>query len=140
MKNIKKLLSFLFGVLFLYSCAATEPIGNHNNSSSYQIPGCNNSSLPKTALNDSCFAYSFNDTLNIDFCVIGNCCPDSNRFVIDYEIKSDTIFVSVADTAANLCRCICSYTIHLRLDDLPKERYLFYCNYENFKYREYVSK
>ncbi len=107
--------------------------------SSHQISGCNKSGLRKTDNTDSCFAYSFNDTLKLDFCVTGNCCPDSQRFLTDYKINSDTILVSVLDTAAHLCRCFCNYTIHVELSNLSKAKYLFLCDYEKLKYRESVN-
>lgn len=139
--KVSKYLLFLFMVLLQYSCT-TEPSENQKNFTSYQIPGCNNQNfgLSKAANNDSCFVYNFNDTLKIDFCVMGNCCPDSERFATTYEIKLDTIFVSVSDIAPDECDCICNYTIHLEFTDLQREKYLFYCDYENFEYREYVSK
>jgi len=113
--------------------------------SSHQVTGCNhNKELAKTSPLDSCFTYSFDEKLEIDFCVIGNCYPDSQRFSTNYFINSDTIFVSVEDTARNSANCICSYKIHLDFTGLQKDKYLFYCNYPIqdaiFEYREYVYK
>jgi hypothetical protein len=109
--------------------------------SSYQISGCNSSPFSKVSENDSCFDYSFDDTLKIDFCVTGNCCPDSQRFVSYYNIKSDTLFVSVVDTASRLCHCICNYKIHLELLGLTNEQYIFYCNYGDvIEYKELMNK
>ncbi len=136
--------SFIFLYLYFSSCSENSPTKTTDDTIKFlahQIPGCNSLNLSRnTPTDSSCFSYSFNDTLKIDFCVPGNCCPDSNRFVTNYDIKSDTIFVSVADTAENLCNCICTYIIHLELIGLPGERYLFYCDYENLIYREIVSK
>ena len=112
--------------------------------SSNQISGCNSSGLLKTTNEDSCFSYSFHDTLKIDFCVLGNCCPNSQRFESDYQIDSDTIFISVVDTASDLCDCICNYTMHAELSGLTKEKYLFVSDfssrYATLNYRESISK
>jgi hypothetical protein len=148
-KQLKLILLFSFSLVIFsfYSCSennVTETENTQITFSSHQITGCNNSGLLKTTNEDSCFAYSFNDALKIDFCVVGNCCPDSQRFISDYNISSDTIFVSVADTAANLCYCICNYTIHVELLGLTKDKYLFVCDYPsdyaNLNYLERVSK
>lgn len=134
----------LFSLLFVFSCtknASTEPNEENVEFTAYQIAGCNNGGLSKVNTSDSCFAYSFDDKLKIDFCVTGNCCPDSQRYATDYKIISDTIFVIVADTAANLCRCICNYSIHLELSGLSKDKYIFYCNFDDrIKYKEVVNK
>ena len=139
---------FLYLIIFLFSnCSeenVTQTIEKEISFSSYHISGCNSTGLKKIIQNGECFDYSFDDTLKIDFCVSGNCCPDSQRFVTNYSINSDTILVSVADTAANLCWCNCNYTIHLELSNLLEERYLFVCDYatqyNSFEYRESVSK
>ena len=146
MKKYFKFTLFLFVILltYLFTSCSEKSITETGDAdvvfSSHQISGCNNSGLSKTTINDSCFAYSFNDTLKIDFCLPGNCCPDSQRFVSDYRINSDTIFVSVVDTAADLCYCICNYTIHAKLLGLTKDNYLFVCRYDSLNYRERVSK
>jgi hypothetical protein len=112
----------------------------------YQISGCNSDGLSKASASDSCFDYSFDDTLKIDFCLWGNCCPDSQRFVTDYNIKSDTIFMTVQDTAMDGCWCNCNYTVHVEFSGLPGDNYLFYFNYpgmyfdDSLKYREPVMK
>lgn len=147
MKNILKVSSFMlvvFVLFYVFSCTtdnSIEPEDETTTFNAYQVGGCNGSPLAKIAENDSCFSYSFNDTLKIDFCVRANCCPDSQRFVADYNIKSDTIFVSVADTAARLCRCVCNYTIHLDLNGLSGNQYIFHCNYdEKIVYNESIIK
>jgi len=96
----------------------------------YQVPECGGSGLAKDALIDSCFSYQFDTDLAVDFCVRANCCPDSNRFDLDYLISSDTIYVAVADTAARLCRCVCNYVIHAEFTNLMRDRYIFYCSYD----------
>jgi hypothetical protein len=147
MKNYLKISSLIlipFVLLYVFSCTtgnSTEPENETITFNAYQDGGCNSSPLAKTAVNDSCFSYSFNDTLKIDFCVTANCCPDSQRFVTDFNIKSDTIFVSVADTAARLCHCVCNYTIHLDFVSLSKSQYFFYCNYDDrIVYNESINK
>ncbi len=144
---LKTILSTIF-LLILLNINCTENTLKSNSSDkeieskSFQIPGCIGSGLNKTTEEDSCFAYNFTDTLNMEFCVIGNCCPDSLRFVSDINIKSDTIYVSVTDTAENLCDCMCKYKIRLEINGLSEEKYLFYCDfpiyYDTLEYREYV--
>lgn len=132
------LFSFIFN---LNSCSDDAPttVAPEISFVSYQVPGCNpTSSLKKDSLIDSCFQYSFTDTLEVEFCVPGNCCPDSDRFVTNYSIHSDTIFVTVTDTAAHLCHCICDYIIHLEISGLPNDEYLFYCDCQDLQYNEIV--
>ena len=135
---------FIFLTSCFVSCSEDSPIKTTNEDivfTANQIPGCNGSfTLDKVSVSGSCFSYTFDDTLKIDFCVPGNCCPDSDRFVTNYDIKSDTLFVTVADTAENLCYCICNYVIHIEVTGLPNERYVFRCDYENLEYNEVVSK
>ncbi len=142
MKTYLKVSSFMLilSVLFyVFSCTtdnSTEPENETITFNAFQVGGCNSSSLAKIAVNDSCFSYSFNDTLKIDFCVTANCCPDSQRFTADYNIKADTISVSVADTSARL-----NYTIHLDLVGLSNNQYLFSCNYDDrIVYNESINK
>ena len=131
-------------LLYAISCTtenSTEPESEIITFNAYQDGGCNYTTLAKTTLNDSCFSYSFEDTLKIDFCVIANCYPDSSRFVIDYDIHLDTIFVSVADTAESICHCICNYTIHLDLVGLSQSQYFFSCDYnDTTAYNEQIIK
>ena len=144
MKTLTHKLLIAVQILFLISCSKSSLTDNEEkvDFKSYQVAGCNNSvSLEKIAFADSCFDYSFNDTLKIDFCVLGNCCPDSNRFAVDYNLHSDSISVSVVDTAANLCKCLCNYKIHLELTGLSKDKYLFSCNYDSImNYHELLEK
>jgi len=144
------LISFAFLlVLYILSCSENSPTENPEKQvefSSYQISGCNNGGLLKVDASDSCFFYSFNDTLKIDFCLWGNCCPDSQRFKTDYKISSDTIFIAVQDTAISECFCNCGYIIHVEFSGLPEDKYLFYFNYpgvfhgDSLKYREFITR
>lgn len=92
----------------------------------YQIPGCA-SGLAGSPARDSCFSYQFDDALLMDFCAVGNCCPDSNRFSIRHSISNDSIVVTIADTAAQLCNCICPYVLHAEFYNLPRNTYWFIC-------------
>jgi hypothetical protein len=76
-------------------------------------------------LRDSCFSYQFHDVLTVDFCITANCCPDSNRFSLGRTIDDNAIIVTVEDTAANLCRCVCRHWIHAEFDDLAGDQYRF---------------
>jgi hypothetical protein len=128
----------LVGIL---SCSdqPTEP--EHVKAQLYQISGCSGLGLTKAAVDDSCFSYKFAQDLVVDFCVSANCCPDSLRFQFTHDIRHDTILVAVADTAANLCRCICNYVIHAEFTDLPRDRYVFCCYYgEAMVYNEKVNR
>jgi hypothetical protein len=132
----------LFTTILIYSCSnsdVTKPV-SETEFTAYQISGCNKQShFGKITDLDSCFNYTFDDSLKIDFCVVGNCCPDSNRFVTDYQISTDTIYVTVADTAENLCKCMCNYIVHLELSGLEKNEYLFYCDFDSLQfYRENI--
>ena len=147
MKSGIKLGSFFFIILLTVlhlSCNNEDfitPGKNEISFKAYQLGGCNSHHLPKNAVQDSCFSYSFNDTLKIDFCVMGNCCPDSNRFVTDYKINSDTIFVNVADTAEKLCHCFCYYTIHLEMTGLTGNEYVLYCDSDSINvYEEKIAR
>jgi hypothetical protein len=96
-----------------------------------QIPGCKSGQLSK-GLADSCFAYVFNDVLDIYFCASANCCPDTNRFRMSYDIRRDSIVVTIADTAAHLCRCNCTYMLRAQFRDLPGDSYRFVCRREDY--------
>jgi hypothetical protein len=97
----------------------------------YQVPGCA-SQLGKRVLSDSCFSYQFRDALLVDFCASANCCPDSNRFSITHRVSTDSIIVTIADTAAQLCRCNCPYVLHVEFHDLPKDSYLLVCERRDY--------
>lgn len=90
-----------------------------------QIGKCNNQGLNKTSA--ECFEYTFTDDLIIKFCVSGNCCPDSARFLSSYKIVENIITVSVKDIAPNLCKCNCNYTIQAKFTNLEYDSYTVYC-------------
>ncbi|MFB0515088.1 MAG: hypothetical protein ACETWG_00605 [Candidatus Neomarinimicrobiota bacterium] len=88
----------------------------------YQVPGCQGN-LQKSTFEDSCFNYQFEEDLILDFCVWGNCCPDSNRFVLFAEIRNDTLAITVLDTAGRGCWCLCNYTIHAEFSEPILDQY-----------------
>lgn len=118
-------------VLFLITCSGSVTEMENNDSFIYQIPGCQNQSLARTTMEDSCFTYEFKDKLIIDFCVVANCCPDTDRFSISSFVNDDTITVTVVDTAANLCDCVCEYIIHSEFDELFSNEIFFICYFNN---------
>jgi len=83
--------------------------------------------LAKGSILDSLFTYSFSNDLLIDFSVWSNCCPDSNRFIINQSSRADTLNVMVLDTAQHLCHCICPYVIHAEFQNLPNDHYVVRC-------------
>ena len=107
-----------------------------------QVPGCIGGAPAIEAAGrvaaDTCFDYRFGETLIVEFCARANCCPDSNRFSVRHRISSDTIYVTLADTAAPLCRCACSYRLVMAFEDLPGRSYLFFCTREDYS-SQYVS-
>ena len=126
MKQFSFIIMFFFiSIFLLIGCdQSVEPAKDKN--SIIQIPGCDSTRLGKTLIpDDSCFSYQFYESLIVDFCVSGNCCPDSNRFSTNHTITNDTIIVAVADTAGQLCRCVCTYILHGEFHDLPGNNYLF---------------
>jgi hypothetical protein len=112
----------------LFSCSerATDPNAD-GESSLYQVHGCIPGALYKNPLADSCFAFRFEKSLALDFCLPGNCCPDSNRYFLSHRISRDTLIVTAVDTAGNMCRCNCSYLIHADIAPLPLDRYHVFC-------------
>lgn len=92
----------------------------------YQLGKCNGSGLNKT-LSADCFNYTFKDKLILDFCVQGNCCPDSNRFTFTHNIQNDQISIFITDIEQNLCKCNCSYVIHAEISNLKYDKYNVYC-------------
>lgn len=96
----------------------------------FQAEGCRAQSGLKWAAS-ACFSYRFDDIFIVDFCAEGNCCPNSNRFKFASEIRTDTIFVTVADTAANECRCVCTYMLRAGFRDLELDSYVFICRRED---------
>jgi len=122
---------FVIFLLNLFACSSIVTDTENDNNVFYQIPGCQNNVLAKTTNNDSCFNYTFHQSLIVDFCVSANCCPDSDRFDLSHNNSNDTIFVAVTDTAAQLCDCICNYNIHFEKYNLLLNSYLFYCSYND---------
>jgi hypothetical protein len=120
-----RILLFITLLILFQQCEGTLT-GSGKTGNLYQITGCKKY-LQKSSGIDSCFNYSFEETLKIDFCASGNCCPDSNRFLITSTISSDSIIITYADTAANLCRCICNYYIHAEFENLFNESYIVKC-------------
>ena len=116
--------------LFLISCIlfcnnTPQPDKKHT---IYQIPGCNDDISKEAGVLEEYFSYSFDETtLSIDFSVIGNCCPDSNRFDLSYNLQDNSITIFVEDTAANLCKCDCNYLIHADFYELDQYKYVVTC-------------
>jgi hypothetical protein len=129
----------------LMSCShqSTNPGNQQAQGVIYQIRGCQSAFSKAAAASDSCFSYQFEKTLRLEFCLTGNCCPDSNRFRLSGKIRNDTIFVVAADTAAQRCRCVCTYKIRAEFNEVPLNHYVFYCTREDYSsrlvhYREHV--
>jgi|GEM_PF-696133 len=120
-----------FGLLILIciSCheKSSEPELQSIVSFSSQSSKCLSHGLSKRNSFDSLFTYSFTDSLIIDFSVSANCCPDSNRFNVLYTAVNDTLIITVIDTAAYGCRCICPYLIHAEFGNLPNNHYIVRC-------------
>ena len=130
-RNLVSLLVASLALLPLACVESTNP--GTANFLAYQVPRCG-SGLGKVSA-DSCFSYRFGDVLIADFCASGNCCPDSNRFLIEAEVAHDTVFVTIADTARHLCRCTCSYLLHVELADLHLPSYVFVCQRQDYSSR-----
>jgi len=119
---------FVFaGFIFLCSSCSDESITPVKQTVLKQIAGCNKLSLNKSGSANSCFSYSFKDNLILDFCVSGNCCPDKDRYILTSGIVGDSIFITIKDTAQNLCRCNCNYIIHSEFFSLPRSNYIVKC-------------
>ncbi len=122
------LVSAMAAVLVTCSEKSTGPGNQDVGAKLYQIKGCLSSAkLAIAGLPDSCFGYRFGDTLVVEFCLTGNCCPDSNRFTLTGETRGDTIFVAAADTAERLCYCICDYRVRAEFTNLVLNHYRFIC-------------
>ena len=122
---------FVVIAIGLFTCNGTSTEGDHVSAPSFscQYSKC---LTPGNILRhdrfDSVFVYSFTDSLSIDFSVIANCCPDSDRFSVSPLTGNDTIVVSVIDTAKADCRCGCLYMIHAEFSGLPNDQYVVCCN------------
>jgi len=112
--------------LMFISCSESTSPNNDSNIVFKQTPGCNNYNLLK-AVNDSCFSYTFSNSLNIYLCLPANCCPDSNRFDYSYSLDNNSINLIALDTATNLCRCVCNYLVEIRINGLSENNYTFNC-------------
>lgn len=107
----------------------------------YQVGRCQHGALTKPVGGDSCFAVTFAQDLRVDLCLVANCCPDTNRFALSTQIKKDTILIVAADTAANLCHCLCTYTVRAEFSNPPLSQYLVLCSYrDSIIHREIVTK
>jgi hypothetical protein len=145
MRYLKIISVLCITFIIIISCndKSTDTVEKEVKATLYQLPGCpsHSGSLNKVSTwGDSCFTYTFKDTLKIDFCLYGNCSPDHDRFDLSYHISSDTIYVAAKDTAKNIANCMCTYTIHAEFENLNLDHYVFNCkNYFN-KYNEGISK
>jgi hypothetical protein len=141
-------LFILLGVMSAVLATCTDKSSNPGGQQIYanlrQIGGCVSSALHKSAASDSSFGYQFGDTLFVDFLLTGNCCPDSNRFALSYEVRGDTLLVAATDTAGNLCYCVCDYIVRAEFRNLPLDHYVFVCSRTDDSgkvyYREIVSR
>jgi hypothetical protein len=131
MKNPILIMMLAVGIFVVCQKSANSPSEPQGTGDLVQLGGCARGTLEKISDTDSCFTYIFGDILTVDFCVTANCCPDTDRFQLDYSIKGTTIQVTVADTAENLCRCICPYLIHTEFSDLSKDSYHFLVDYND---------
>jgi hypothetical protein len=136
---------FWFGVLAclilsLLACSesTTKP---KTESLVYQIGRCQHTLGSAALTGDSCFTATFTQNLLIDFCLLANCCPDTNRFALNASINGDTILIVAADTAASLCHCLCNYKVRAEFQSLPLSQYLVLCSYnDSIVYRETVNR
>jgi hypothetical protein len=122
-----------FIVILFFSCKdkSTNPATQSSISFSSQYSRCLSHGLSKSSGIDSVFTYSFTQNLIIDFSVFANCCPDSNRFNITNIIGTDTLIISVADTARSQCNCICLYMIYVEFGNLSNDHYVVRCRIGN---------
>lgn len=114
----------LLGLSIACKTTSTEPKEWDGQFQLVQVNGCQSGGLGKYVVGDSLFSYQFEDDLLLDFRVTANCCPDSNRFVLDQEVHGDTVTITVWDIAPDLCLCICPYLIHAEFYDMPEDKYL----------------
>lgn len=137
-------------VLYLILAAAASAVSTCSDNSSNpgerrvsanlrQISGCVSTVLSTRTVADSSFEYLFGDTLFFSFLLSGNCCPDSNRFALSYELNSDTLHVAAMDTAAHLCRCICNYVVRAEFANLPLDHYTLICTRSDDSGKVYYS-
>ncbi len=128
----------------IVSCVTDHSVESGDSPSRFsfrQVPGCLATSNTRDATPDSCFRYAFDDeTLSLEFCVTGNCCPDTDRFDVSIRVSQTVIGIAVADTAANLCRCICPYLLQVEIRDLMLNEYQVNCDADSVRlYSETVK-
>jgi hypothetical protein len=105
----------------------------------YQVGRCQGHQGTAALAEDSCFDAEFTQNLLINFCLVANCCPDTNRFALSTSINNDTISIVAVDTAGNLCSCDCDYKAHAEFQNLPLSQYLVLCSFNgSIVYRETV--
>jgi len=114
-------------ILLVIAIAGCEKSTGPESASStiVELPGCRPALSKSASPNDSCFSWQFSGSLSVDFCVLANCCPDSNRFAMSHVTDADSIVVTIADTAANLCKCVCRHWVHAEFQDLALNKYRF---------------
>lgn len=128
MKHELKLVSLIAALsLIAFFCCKDEITSSEVRANIFQDGKCRGPALSKSSTADSCFSYTFTNNLTIDFCVIGNCCPDSNRFTSSYSVTDSAIIIRIKDTAPNLCKCICTYMIHAEITGLRNDWYTVKC-------------
>ena len=129
----RRIVLFVCIAIALFACndKSTDTNDTPAPSFSYETSKCVSHGLPKGTALDSVFTYSFDQNLTMDFSAWANCCPDSGRFVLGYTIRTDTIFITVTDTAQALCKCICPYMIHTQLTNLSLNQYVVRCRIGN---------
>ncbi|HUI29832.1 MAG TPA: hypothetical protein VLX91_06410 [Candidatus Acidoferrales bacterium] len=134
------LLAISSGILITCSDKSSDPGKQQVKTSLTQVGGCGSHQLGKVSMWDSCFTYQFDQNLEVNFFLSGNCCPDSNRFLLSNRISNDTIFVVAMDTAAQVCNCVCNYTINAKFENLSLSHYVFYCTRADDSNRVYYAK
>jgi hypothetical protein len=137
--------TFILYAFILASGCSNEVISPEQSAKIFQKGKCGGSPLFKDVSQDSCFSYYFGNTLSIDFCTTGNCCPDSNRFTCSYNFAEKQITIRIKDIAPNLCKCICKYTIHADFENLKYDEYLVNCfqeinNEDQLLYSKFVTR
>ena len=120
----------LFILLALLACSdsSTKP---KVESVAYQVGRCDHDMIRSLESDDTCFSAEFAQDLVIDLCLTANCCPDTNRFAMITQIRNDTAFVAVTDTAQHLCHCLCDYHAHAEFYGPPLSQYLVICSYQD---------
>lgn len=133
MKKIFTTIIVGFIILISYSCEekSTESLIDSRPSFSYRYSKCTGVVTANRTSIDSSFTYTFTDKLIIDFSVVANCCPDSNRFIVSNTLRNDTLLITIVDTAEYGCKCLCPYFIHAEFENLFNDHYVVRCIFEN---------